>query len=398
MPKTTGLYKNGRFWWVRVRVPGQPPVPRSTGTENVKLASSIRNMVESMRHERGTLDLLRLAASGKIPLPDLYDYYATGTLGTLREKLDAAGTDDPDVEPWVAKWDAEHLAIKGLNANTRADYVRHVRALLPAGVKVRRSALTEDAVKAALLALRDPRGGGELASGTRHHYVASWRLFFKYARRRVPMPNPLEDADWLPSNSAPRSTYWDHPQVLSVLAQMRGQARDAMAIVFGTGMELGAVMALKGGDVGRDKTLVAHGTKNESRAGRTVIVSAWAWVFVPRFTLPNAPLFTITSDAIRDEFYAAQVAAGVIDVPPRSETGGKLWKQVRPHTIHDARHTYAITKALGLDGEPRQSVKYVAHQLGHADEQMVLRIYGKTNVEERARLLDISPTTTRAAR
>jgi len=132
------------------------------------------------------------------------------------------------------------------------------------------------------------------------------------------------------------------------------------------------------------RTLVAPGTKNATRRDRTIICDAWAGrIFDPPFGFPTAPVFHLTDNELRTAFYEAQVAAGLIAEPPRSANGKKLWEQVRPHRIHDARHTYAITRLLGTDGEPKRTMKFIAHQLGHADETMLSRVYAKANVEAR---------------
>jgi len=67
------------------------------------------------------------------------------------------------------------------------------------------------------------------------------------------------------------------------------------------------------------------------------------------------------------------------------------------HTIHDSRHTYAVCRALGLDGEPARDAKTIAHQLGHATERMVLDIYAKQNIEERQRMIEMRAAKARQA-
>jgi integrase len=52
---------------------------------------------------------------------------------------------------------------------------------------------------------------------------------------------------------------------------------------------------------------------------------------------------------------------------------------------------------LGLDGEPRQSAKYCSMQLGHADEQMVMKIYSKANLDQRLRMIELAEARRSAA-
>src|SRR5581483_5758831 len=267
------------------------------------------------------------------------------------------------------------------------------------------SQFTEATLKAKLLELPQ-------AASTRRNYLVAWRLFYKYLRRQVPnLPNPFEYAEeWAPDAPSPRSTYWEHSTVRQVLDRMSGEARIAMTLIFGSGMELGAALAMTGADVGRVDAatrrcmVIAHGTKNSSRTDRTIFVDAWATPVVQehaRLLLPSAPLWrSLTGDSLRDAFYAAQVASGLVLEPPRSATtAAKLWGEVRGlHTIHDARHTFCVNRLLGLDGESRESIKYCSMQLGHADEQMVMRIYSKANLAERLRLIELADARAEGAR
>jgi integrase len=97
------------------------------------------------------------------------------------------------------------------------------------------------------------------------------------------------------------------------------------------------------------------------------------------------PVFTASDREIRDAFYTAQVDAQFIAAPKRSRTTSKrLWGDVAGlHHIHDARHTFAVVRLLGLDGEPKRTMKFGAANLGHADETMTMRIYSKAGVAQR---------------
>lgn len=397
-----GLFKNGNRWWLRVRSPGGVVRKCSTGTDNLKEANKVAQMVEALRENRPQWEWLELLAAGEIELATVYNHYVTGTLHQLREQRAHAErrAADVDVEPWVEKWEKEHLAMQVKNGALRQEtadaYVRQVRALIPAGEPFPRSQFTEETLKAKLDALLDARSGLPLSGSTRRRYVVAWQLFTKYARRRVPLEhNPFEFLDeWMPQNNSPRSTFYEFDKVRAVLDRMEGEARVAMTLVFGSGIELGALLRMTGASVGSndERTIVAPGSKNEYREDRTIFVDRWAWPTVKehaRHVLPMAPLFTITEGELRQAFYEAQVAAGLIAQPEKSASYKWLWHAVKPHTIHDARHSYCINRTLGLDGEPRQDAKFCAHQLGHADEQMVLRIYAKANVRERLRLIEL---------
>lgn len=394
-----GLYKNGNLWWVRVRGPISRVVkPRSTGYAELRDANRVARKLEELAENRQQWDWLEKVVAGEVELRQVYDHAAAGSLHALRDELvrKTQHISDTDVEPWVKRWQDEHLALQSISALQKVDYVRQVRALVPAGVALPRSAFTEDYVKATLLGLTDARTGLPVSSSTRRRYLVAWELFYRYARKRVPLTvNPFEDVEeWRPANGSPRSTFWDHDTRVKVLERMTGQSRAAMALVLGTGIELGALLALTYADIGKDRTIVAHGSKNAAREDRTVFVDKWAWDIFKRFVgtallLPSAPVFSIGEAVLREEFYWAQVAADLIAKPATSTTYKLLWKQVKPHTIHDARHTYVVNRLLGLDGEAKQDLKYCATQLGHADEQMVMKIYGKANIRERLRLIEL---------
>lgn len=389
-----GLFQNGRLWWYRVRAPGGVCERRSTGTDDLRLANRIAQMIDAMQEERTMHEWLSLAAAGDLSLDLLYDHYAAGTLHKLREKREQASAVDPDLEPWVAKWIKEHLPQRGISEELRRDYERQIRAFIPAGQPFPRSRFNEDELAETLHSLTDPRSKLPLTGSTKRRYLAPLRLFYRYARKRVPLvENPFEDADWIPANNPPRTKYWDHETRVLVLSKIKDEELNVAAtLIFATGMELGPLPEMLAGYIGDDRTAIVLGTKNESRMDRTVFIDRWAYTKIYNFAkqkLPRAKLFPNIGDGkrVRDALYEAQVEAGLIDKPQRSKAGKKLWKAVDPHTLHDARHTYCYCRLLGLDREPRESKKFCSHQLGHGSEQMVDHIYGKANLEARIRQL-----------
>lgn len=420
MPKTKeiererGLYKNGRLWWMRVNT-----VPRSTGTDDLEIANRIIRMVRELAASEKTAHWLAPVVDGRVTLFELYEYRSAGTLNVLAESLREAQKDDEDadLDPWVQDWIETHLPAVDIGQRQRDEYARQVRALIPAGVRFPKSKFSEDTLKKALSSLVEPRSGRALTSSTRRRYAVAWKLFYRFARKRVPLDvNPFDDAEWIPANGSPRAMHWDHETTLAVLGKMEGEEKILMTLIFGTGAELGTgdasgVLKMEGRHVGPEPTdadelpwVVIPGSKNASREDRTVFVNRWAWDVIRAYadTVKPRELLWKTKDAggktLREAFYRAQVAAGVLKEPPRSERTGKLlWGESDPHTIHDARHTYCVVRLLGLDGEPRQSIKFCATQLGHADEQMVMRIYGKANISQRLRQLELREARKRAA-
>lgn len=404
-----GLYKNGRLWWLRtVRGPmSQSVVSLSTGTDDLRVANRVAAMVSSVSEARPNWDLLELCVARQLSLLVLYNHFAAGTLHVLREQIaaEAATDSDTDLEPFVSRWSKEHLAARvaggELSQQQSDDYLRQIRVFLPAGVAFRRSRWTEDAIKAMMLELKNARTGEPLSGSTQRRYLAPLQLFHRFIRKRVPgLVNPFEDPDWLPANASPRSDFWDYDTVRNVLDRMSGEGRLFMALTWGSGIEEGANLALLGSHFRTtriDRVFTAPGTKNDYRESRSIFMTEWAWQLLSphaRLITPAARLWsTINPKArgreVREALYQAQVEAKLIEAPPISNNGKKLWKAVKPHRIHDARHDYCFIRLLGLDGEPKEDLKYCSNQLGHGDEQMVMRVYAKANIAQRMKMMEI---------
>lgn len=396
MTRDTKIFLNGNRYWVRLPVSGPAPRRRprvSTGTSDLRMARRVASMIDEMSETPAGMAWLARVSAGDTTLAVLYDHRSRGNLDALATLL----TPEADLEPLVGRWIDEHLATRSVGAQLKLDYARQIRAFIPEGKPFPASDFNEDVLKEILHSLVDARSGEPLSGSTKRRYVAPLRLFYRYARKRVAMSTPFDEPDWLPDNNPARTTYWDHETVLRVLGHMTGRARDAMTLIFGTGMELGALLALTPAHTaGRGRIIVVPGTKNEARRDRMVFIDRWAYdaLYGARLVFDFAP----DGGDLRDAFYEAQVAAGVIAAPERSASGKKLWSRVKPHTIHDARHSYCYNRILGLDGESRQTLKFCAHQLGHTTEQMVMTIYSKCNMDERIRQLEVSEAFTAGTR
>jgi hypothetical protein len=73
--RATGLYRNGLLWWMRVRDPQtRVQKPRSTGTNDLRLANAIVAMVHEFGQDRTEgWDWLARAVSGEATLLDIYN-------------------------------------------------------------------------------------------------------------------------------------------------------------------------------------------------------------------------------------------------------------------------------------------------------------------------------------
>lgn len=429
-----GLYQRGNVWWIaRVRSPIDPALykPLTTGTSNAVLACSIRDMAGEWREngsERQREWLHRaLTEPRTVRLLDLYNASKRDGLEVFAKAIDAAKADarDGDLDQLVTEWiENDLMKRKKLRERTRADYVRQARYFIPDGRRFPKSKLTEQYVRDRLAQLTGARhdDAADVRGGTQRNYLVGLSQFVNYAMRVRVLPlndNPLAFAGgqngWAPSRHT-RSTYYDYPDVRAILAQMEQhpEAHAAMAMIFGSGIELGGVndqkrmhlgetlddgrgvIKVPGADSGVSKSDRKDKAGKSYRSERTIFVDAWAWAIVRPFAdtrayLPKTPLWSWhedpTAKPLRDAFYRAQVAAGYIDEPPKTASRKPKWSAVQVHTIHDARHSFCVNRSLGADGEPPRSAAYCAMQLGHGSEQMVHTVYKKAGIEERVRTL-----------
>jgi len=396
-----GLFRNGNLWWVRIRGPASGDVRRrSTGTDDVRVANAIATMIKEFRLDRTTgWSWLERVVRGEVDLQIVYAHRVRSALHELQSSLDARVQPraNDDLREWAKRWVTEVLPTRvsrrrrALSQRQQDDYKRQLLALIPDDQPVLCSELTEEYVTAALQRL-------EAKPNTQRNYVSAWRLFVRWARRKgAPIAgDPFEYAEeWLPGPGKPRNMVWSHRQRLAVLAELDGAAKAAVALMLGSGMELSALLRLRGQDVVYDDshTVFADGSKTDYRS-RYVTVDAWAWTIFTKHAPKVAgakrvfPWSEATKGAaLRESFYRAQVRAGLCEEPPKSEKGYSLWDQVEVHTLHDCRHTYAICRSLGLDGEASQTNEYLANQLGHANEVMVQRVYKSLSAARRRQLL-----------
>jgi integrase len=329
---------------------------------------------------RGADHVLRLY-DGKVNVTQLHDAFLRGDLKGLRDE-----GNDPDVSARVADW-LEWITKVGfkrgpVRERTCEDYGRMVRSLIPEGRPFRLSRLTPQEVNAWLVRIDAE------SRATRNRYFNALRGFIKYLRQQgILERDPLNGLE-APSNSKPRDEYMRWEYVQAVLAAMPdGDAKSVVALAFGSGMEWSALSRLAVADVidASGRKLWAPGTKTHHR-GRPVVVEEWAWPFVERQLrgkVGRAKLFHIAHGKVLDAFYDAQIAAGWVTALPNEMTARQARKKRgysirgRFHTLHDCRHTYTVHRLTGEDGGERRDPQSIADQLGHADTQCVVRVYGK---------------------
>ena len=280
-----------------------------------------------------------------------------GALDKLRERLD-----DVNLEPYVKEW---LKAVRGelpKHSDTPARYALHVRTLLPEGAHFSRSALTYRRIVQWL-------GELDVSDPTRRKYRAALSSFCNYLVKTEVLASNLVVSVKPPRPGAARQRYLEMHDITRLVEAQPEPFRTLSALMHGTGMEISAALRVKRADVDAvTKRVRAHGTKTHAR-DREVYVDSWAWAYVERAVrhlTPSAFLFPglnrwSASDAHRDACKA-------------------LGADFADYRMHDARHSYAV-RAIRA-GAP---LEHVATQLGHADTQMVVKVYGRYKPNETER-------------
>lgn len=418
-------------WWIAgVRSPIDSTLTKhlSAGTDDLALANKVLLLVRNWcsngsEKQREWIDRA-LRDPKAVKLIDLYNAAHRGELETFGGRLKAASVAalDSDLSIVVDDWIEKDLGTRAdVRAFTKECYIKQVRYFIPEGQRLPKTKFTEQYVRDMLKAMTGARGDKtkKVKGGTQRNYIVGLSQFVRYALRNgVLTVDPLAFAGgkhgWAAKRRA-RSTYHEYPRVREIIKRVWDrEAHAALALIFGSGIELGGLLVQKRMHIGetlpdgrgtivvpgQDSALDRSDRKNaDYRSERTIFVDAWAWKIVKPYVdslnkLGRAPLWTwkptTKGKQLRDKFYRAQVAAGFIEEPALTGKGNPMWDAVQPHTLHDARHSYCINRSLGLDGEPARSAGFCASQLGHGSEQMVIMIYKKAKIEDRVRTLQLA--------
>jgi integrase len=349
-------FLRGDRWWARIPRIGRPLGRQRAlgveGKENRALAEDVCLFLRTLKRQQKAY-LLEQLEEGKVPVYRAYGAFTAANLDQFIRDL-KSGTEDPDIEPHVVRWQKELERRGKPNAESRRKYLRQVRTLIPEGEPFRRSSFTKQRIRTFL---------SELEVGQPNRYRAALSSFAEYLLfedaiasnpvRLVPMAKERE----------PRTLHLSPEDALRLVHALPEPYRELHALMLATGMEISAALRVRRRDidVGR-KTVYARGTKRQSRERMCTVYSRWEPLF--RYVqsrslglLPDAPLFPhATSEASLDELRAALKALGL---PPE-------------YRQHDHRHTWAVQAIR--DG---LALHTIAHQLGHRDATMVLKVYGR---------------------
>lgn len=328
----------------------------TTGTTSHEEAEDVEAFVRLMRRQRQRV-LLAALVSGDAKLPEAYDAHVAGRLPEF-----IANLADADLSPLVDEW-----AGRGRRGASSAKYVKQVRSFIPKGERFPRSRFRRKEIAGFLDSLA-------VSGSTQRKYKAALMQFGHWlVEREVIEANPVRDVK---GASVPRKrhpTHLTHTKYVALVEAADDKWRPLFALLYGTGMEIGAALRVRRSDVdAKRKTVYAWGSKNEYRE-REVAVDAWAWPHFWRHAqqfFGDNPLFVRgTPGRSVGGAYVGYSEAGA------SRMHGTLLarKEYAPMRMHNARHSFAIHHRRFL----RSSDAWIANQLGHADETMVRRTYGR---------------------
>lgn len=318
---------------------------RSMGTRNAKEADRVQAFCADLRTRR-EWHILEAIISGKMEALEAYLASFDGTLPERMSRIEQADAEasEPDADALVTEWSREARSAK---------YVRQVRTLIPEGQRFPISRLTRSTIAKHLASLS--------ASGpTRNRYRVAFSQFCRWlVERDVLETNPVREVRGYKEHD-PRMVYYSREERRRIVERTEWLRYGAAeAFMWGAGLELQAVLALRRRDVVSMNEVHARGHKTRWRNRVVRITEPEAWAIIEAYIrdfLPETPLFQELS--ARRMLEAHQEACALAGVE-RS-------------TLHDWRHTYAV-QAL-KDGMHPQTVK---RQLGHSPHStMVERVYG----------------------
>ncbi len=340
------LYSRGGVYYVGVPTHPDGWVKRTTETKNRVLAQAMSRMLDELgpRGRRAWV-FLDAVKTGSLSVARLYDAFSSGQLDTLKAEIN-----DVDIQSYIAEW------LKSLNDHVALDtlqhYATHVRSFIPENDRFPISRLSR-------VELSKWLNSRECGPSTKRKYRAAMSSFCEYLiSLELLQVNPMLQVR-APRASPPRMRYLEHSEVIRLVEAQEEPFRTISALMHATGMEISAILRITRGDIDTETWMVrAHGTKTNAR-DRQAYVMAWVRPYLLRrinSLLPSAELFVgITRWAPTKSHSRACKALGIAN-----------------YTLRDSRHTFAVNAAK--TGVPAE---LIAAQLGHADTQMVNRVYAR---------------------
>jgi integrase len=334
--------KGAKTFKLRIRLAGGRDRVCSCGTDLKVVARDVERFVQSLKATR-RWDVLEAIVAGRVKLAAAYDH---------RHTLDAFMTQaqDVDLSPLVTEWEA---------AGANAKYVKQVRRMIPTGKPYPRTRFTKGELRKFLDTL-------PVADSTKNRYRAALSAFAGWlSERDVLEVNPVRSVKGKAHAHRP-VVYLEPAQAKALVAALpRSEHQAAEALMAATGIEWGALAAMRR----RDVDLAARtfhcfpglaGATGKTRYRSRIVLATedWAWDYIEAHVAalpPNARLFTLREDIALRTHKRISKAIGL----PVT-------------TLHHWRHTYAVSWLKR--GRDHQILK---NQLGHSPRStLIYTTYG----------------------
>lgn len=347
-PRAITPFLRGRVYWARVPRLEQVPVQRSLNTTDRAVALEMCRFLEWLRGRRESW-LLDQLASKKATVGEAFEAYRENRLAQFIVDL-RDGIQDVNIEPLVAAWQKELERVGKPNAAGRAKYLRQVRTFIPEGKPFPASQFKKARVRQWLT---------ELDVSQSNRYRAALSSFAGFlVESDVIGTNPVLQVK-AARESEPRTSHLNQGEAKRLLAHMDGLYKRFHAFLLATGMEYGAAVKVYWPSDFQNRSVLAQGTKTAHRARTCAVTETWEWAWaiaLEKMPAQGHPFRAVNYYAMRTALKRALEAAKLRD----------------DYTTHDHRHTWAVQAIR--DGLP---LHVVAHQLGHRDPVMTLRVYGR---------------------
>jgi integrase len=349
-------FLRGNVWWARIPRLGSDPVQRSlgvSGEKNRDVANAICAFLRWLRDRRESF-LLDALATGKAKIGEAHTAYVENRLDAFVSEL-RDGVRDEDIEPLVARWQRELERKKKPNADTRAKYLRQVRTLIVEGKPYRRSQFTKQRIREWLSALTIDQP---------NRYRAALSSFAEFLMFEDVIATNVVLQVAAAAENEPRTLHLGQLDAKKLVGKFdAGSKLQALhALMLATGMEFGAARVVDPATA-TETSVYAAGTKTRVHRKRTcTIYPRWRWAWdiaqaeLSKHADGSQPFKGISVHQSARALIKALAAATLTD----------------EYTQHDHRHTWAVQAIR--DGIP---LHVVAHQLGHRDPTMTLRVYGR---------------------
>jgi integrase len=253
---------------------------------------------------------------------------------------------------WIGEWANDMVRRNAVTAQTANKYLRQVGTF-------------EGTVLGDLTPPKIRKWLQGLPVGQPNRYRAAMSAFCSFLTREgVIATNPVRE---VPSSaeSTPRDRHLTPTEAKGLVTWLDHngyrEAAFLQAILLCTAADVESALALKLESFHADNEVMVAGTKTNNRHRVCYVTKSWApiWdIFVRPYLarrMTGEPLFRESYFLHRRRFEKALAALGIAD-----------------YTMKDHRHTWAVQAFR--DGIPLHAI---AHQLGHSNPAMALKVYGR---------------------